>query len=185
LDIAARIGHETATLRDIDKLLNRAINLICEEFGFYHAQVFLLDDVGKNAVLVYSYGETGQKLLEQNFKIPVGSESVIGTVTATGQPLIINGTAKPEGPHRVNPLLPQTRAEMALPLQISDQIIGAVDIQSVIANSFRAEELRTFQLLADQIALAIQNARLILQSEERIEQIDALNRRLTRAAWEN
>ena len=185
LDIAARIGHETATLRDIDKLLNRAINLICEEFGFYHAQVFLLDDVGKNAVLVYSYGETGQKLLEQNFKIPVGSESVIGTVTATGQPLIINDTAKPEGPHRVNPLLPQTRAEMALPLQISDQIIGALDIQSVIANSFRAEELRTFQLLADQIALAIQNARLILQSEERIEQIDALNRRLTRAAWEN
>src|SRR5690606_28764348 len=117
--------------------------------------------------------------------IPVGSESVIGTVTATGQPLIINDTAKPEGPHRVNPLLPQTRAEMALPLQISDQIIGALDIQSVISNSFRAEELRTFQLLADQIALAIQNARLILRSEERIEQIDALNRQLTRAAWEN
>lgn len=185
LDIAARIGHETATLRDIDQLLNRAIDLICEEFGFYHAQVFLLDDVGKNAVLVYSYGETGQKLIEQNHKIPVGSESVLGTVTATGQPVIVNDTTQSAAPHRINPLLPETRAEMALPLQIGADIIGALDIQSVHANSFRAEELRTFQLLADQIALAIQNARLILQSEQRVEQIDTLNRQLTRSAWED
>ena len=60
MDIAARVSRETATLYDIDALLNRAINLICDEFGYYHAQVFLIDDIGENAVLVYSHGEVGR-----------------------------------------------------------------------------------------------------------------------------
>src|SRR5690606_8603553 len=92
LEIAARLGRETATLYDMDALLNRAITLIVEEFGYYHAQVFLVDDAGQNAVLFYSYGEIGQKLLEQAHKIPVGSNSVIGTVTANAQPVVVNDT---------------------------------------------------------------------------------------------
>ena len=63
MEVAARISRETATLYDINELLNRAIDLICQEFGFYHAQVFLIDDVGKHAVLIYSHGEIGERLL--------------------------------------------------------------------------------------------------------------------------
>lgn len=187
LDIAARIGRETATLYDTDQLLNRAIDLICEEFGFYHAQVFLIDDVGQNAVLVYSYGETGKKLLAQKHKLAIGSDSVIGRVTATGKPVVVNDTeaTSTESPHRFNPLLPETRSEMALPLQVADRIIGTLDIQSVQPGMFETNDLSTFQLLADQIAVALQNARLLVETNERFEQIDTLNRQLTRMAWED
>lgn len=186
MDIAGRISRETAALYDIDALLNRAINLIVSSYGFYHAQVFLLDDIGQNALLYYSHGEIGQQLLEQRHKIPVGSESVIGTVTKRSKPVVINDTARPtEGlTHRFNPLLPDTRAEMAVPLNIGDRVIGALDIQSVQVDAFQDEDVRIFQMLADQIAVAIQNVRLLLESEGRVEQIDALNRQLTRTAWQ-
>ena len=170
---------------DIDALLNRAINLICDEFGFYHAQVFLIDDIGENAVLVYSHGEVGQQLLQARHKIPVGSESVIGTVTRSGQ---TRGRQRHDKrtayAHQFNPLLPQTRAEIALPLLSGERILGALDVQSMQSNSFQTDEVRTFEILADQIAVAIQNVRLLVQSEERITQIDTLNRQLTRSAWE-
>ena len=191
LDIAARISRETATLYDIDQLLNRAIRLICQEYGFYHAQVFLVDDIGKNAVLTYSYGETGRKLLEQGHKLAVGSPSVIGRVTQTGQYVLVHDTTATEsGQHRFNPLLPETRTELALPLQVGSPergdtiIIGALDIQHNVPNSFREDEIRTFQLLADQVALAVQNARLLVEMNARVEQIDSLNRQLTAQAWD-
>ncbi len=186
MDIAARIGRETATLYDLDELLNRAIDLICNEFDFYHAQVFLIDDIGENAVLAYSRGEVGQRLLESKHKLAVGSESVIGRVTQAGTSVIVNDTSVQDvrAPHTVNPLLPDTRAEMALPLQIGERIIGALDVQSKRPNSFQSDEIRTMQILADQIAVAIQNVRLLVQSEQRVTQIDALNRQLTRTAWE-
>jgi GAF domain-containing protein/CheY-like chemotaxis protein len=185
LDIAARVGRETATIRDLDRLLNQAINLICQEFGFYHAQVFLLDDIGKDAVLVYSYGEIGRRMLEAGHKLAVGSQSVIGQVTATGMPVIVNDTTIREGSsHRFNPLLPETRAEMALPLQIGDRVIGALDVQSKQPDSFQPDEVQTFQLLADQIAIAIQNARLLVEARDRLEQIQTLNRQLTQEQWE-
>ena len=185
MDIAGRISRETATLSDIDELLNRSIELICREYGFYHAQVFLIDDIGENAVLVYSHGEIGEQLLQARHKIPVGSESVIGTVTETGAAVVVNDTTvRGEAPHMYNPLLPQTRAEVALPLLFGEQVIGALDVQSTQVNSFQMDDLRTFQILADQIAIAIQNVRMLVRSEQRITQIDSLNRQLTRTAWE-
>jgi GAF domain-containing protein/DNA-binding response OmpR family regulator len=191
LDIAARISRETATLYDIDRLLNRAISLICQEYGFYHAQVFLVDDIGKNAVLTYSYGDVGQKLLEQGHKLEVGSASVIGRVTQTGLFVLVHDTTEiTSGTHKFNPLLPDTRTELALPLQVGSPergdvvIIGALDIQHNTPNIFREDEIRTFQLLADQIALAVQNARLLVEMQARVEQIDALNRQLTAQAWD-
>lgn len=184
VEIAARISRETALLNDLDGLLNRVINLICEEYSFYHAQVFVVDDVGLNAILAYSRGEAGQKLLAQNHKIAVGSESTIGLTTALGKPVIVNDTAAEAGRHTFNPILPETRAEMALPLFIGETVIGALDIQSTTPNVFKENELQAFQLLADQIAIAIYNGRLLMQSEERVHQIDSLNRQLTRTAWE-
>jgi GAF domain-containing protein/DNA-binding response OmpR family regulator len=184
VEIAARISRETALLHDLDGLLNRVINLICEEYNFYHAQVFVVDDVGLNAVLAYSRGEAGQKLLAQNHKIAVGSESTIGLTTSLGKPVIVNDTAAEAGRHTFNPILPETRAEMALPLFIGVTVIGALDVQSTIPNVFQENELQAFQLLADQIAIAIYNGRLLMESEERVHQIDSLNRQLTRAAWE-
>lgn len=181
MQIITNIGRETATLYNINSLMQRSIELICTELGYYHAQIFLVDDVNANAVLVESRGEAGQKMLEREHKLAIGSDSVIGTVTSQAIPVIVNDTTT--GVHGFNPFLPDTRAEMALPLIIGDEVIGAIDIQSVEPNVFHEEDLVTFQLIADQLAVAINNAQLRNQTDQRIEQINRLNRQLTRNSW--
>ncbi len=186
LEVAARIGREMATLHDTDSLLKQTINLICDEFGYYHAQVFMADDLGLNAVLVHSRGSIGEMLLKNNFRIAIGSATMVGQTAQTGKSFVINDTDNPgQLPHRPNPLLPDTRAEMTLPLFVGGKVIGVLDIQSKVMGSFRQAELPTFRLIADQLAVAIYNAQLINQTGQRMEQIDQLNRRLTRMAWED
>jgi len=186
VQVAGRIGRETVFLNDLDDLLKRSINTICNELGFYHAQVFLLDSAGIHAVLVHSRGEAGAKLLAKRHKLAVGSKSIVGQATATKRPVIVNDTEHdPSGLHGYNPLLPDTRAEMALPLMIGDDVIGVLDIQSINTNAFLDVDIPTYQLVADQLAIAIYNARLQKESDERIEQINLLNRRLTRDAWDH
>ncbi|MDX2137778.1 MAG: GAF domain-containing protein [Chloroflexota bacterium] len=185
LDIARRISRETATLRNVDDLINRTIELICTRYGFYHAQVFLTDDVGKQAVLRYSQGEAGQQMLKQGHRLAVGSQSVIGQVTQRAEAVIVNDTMAGGVPHRVNPLLPETRAEMALPLVAGERVIGALDVQSTIADVFRDDELQIFQLLADQLAVAIQNARLMVEAEKRAQQVEQVSRQFTSTTWQD
>jgi GAF domain-containing protein/CheY-like chemotaxis protein len=186
LQVAGRIGREIATLTDLEILVPRTINLICNELGFYHAQVFLLEETQTLAVLRFSRGDAGKQLLARGHKIRVGSNSVIGTVTGEKRPIIIHDTllAGEDSKHGFNPLLPETRSEMGLPLMIGDTLIGALDIQSRDANAFLLDDVPTFQLVADQLAMAIYHAQLKTQSDERVAQIDRLNRQLTREAWE-
>ncbi len=187
LRVVSLIGHETATLENEDVLLKRAINLICNEMGYYHAQVFLVDELNNVMRLAYSRGEAGQHMLAYGHKIAIGSRSVIGATAAQRRPIVINDTENQTGEvrHAFNPLLPETRAEMGLPLMVGERLLGALDIQSRYPNAFLDEEMPTFELLANQIAIALYNAQLRQQSERRIQQIDRLNRQLTRAAWED
>jgi len=185
LQVVGRIGRETVMLDDLPELLQRAIDLICTSLGYYHAQVFLLDDSSSVAVLAYSRGQVGQQLLARQHQLAVGSQSIVGQVAARQEPIIVNDTqdASAIGQHRVNPLLAETRAEIGLPLRIGEQIIGVLDIQSLEPDSFDLSEMGTFQLLADQLAVAIYNARLRDESTRRLQQVDRLNRRLIGDSW--
>lgn len=184
LQVAGLIGRETVTLSDLDALAKRSINLICNELGFYHAQIFLLDASRTQAQLRYSRGEAGDKLIEQGHQLRVGSDSIIGQTTATKKAVIINNTIAESGVHSINPLLPDTRAEMGLPLIIGETVIGALDVQSRRPDVFFDDDIPTYQLLADQLAVAIYNAQLREQTSQRIDQIDRLNKQLTRDAWQ-
>ncbi|GAB1420458.1 hypothetical protein MASR2M15_05560 [Anaerolineales bacterium] len=185
MEIAGRIGRETVTLNSLNELMYQTIETVCRELGYYHAQIFLVDDARLNAVLVYSRGETGQQMINAGHKLGVGSATVIGRVTDQGKPVIVNNIEiAAEGTHRPNLYLTETRAEMALPLIIGNEVIGALDIQSTETNAFKQQDIPTFQLIADQLAIAIYNTRLQEQSEARIQQIDRLNRQLTKQAWE-
>ena len=184
-EVVSRVSAEAVAQSSLDDLLNRTIDQICREYDLYHAQVFLLDDVGKDAVLVYSFGEAGRRLLERKHRLAVGANSLVGQAAVHGTPMIVNDTSNPgDAPWRFNPLLPDTRAEMAYPLRLGGEVIGVLDLQSTTANVFEAEDLQSYRLLSDQIAIAINNARLLAESQQRIEQIDLLNRQLTRTAWE-
>ncbi len=185
LRVMGRIGFESTAQKDLDALMKRSINLICNEMGFYHAQVFLIDRFENVARLAYSRGEAGQEMLARRHALEIGSASVIGAVAAERRVVIINDVNDPtnEFPHRFNPLLPETRAEMALPLIVNDELLGVLDIQSREKNVFLPDDQPTYELLANQLAVAMFNARLRVQTAERLEQIARLNRQLTRAAW--
>ncbi|MBO9308929.1 MAG: HAMP domain-containing protein, partial [Chloroflexi bacterium] len=116
LEIAAEIGREATRLRDIDQLLQYAVDAIRDRFNLYHAQIFFVDDANEYAVLVVSTGEVGRELLARKHKLAVGSSSIVGQATAQRRTFITLDTQRSEVPHHFNPLLPLTRSEMAVPL---------------------------------------------------------------------
>jgi GAF domain-containing protein len=178
----AEVGRTVTGTRDLDMLLKQIVNLITERFDFYHAQVFLLDEASEYAVLKASTGSAGRELLARGHRLRVGSQSVIGHVTAKGEPVIASDTDT-DPVHRRNELLPHTRAEMALPLRVGGRVTGALDIQSVNPNAFRSTDVPVLQTMADQLAVAIENAHLFERAQRDLEEIALLNRQLTGEAW--
>lgn len=185
-DIAATqdIGRYAATQRDLQALMNRVVDLIVERFpSIYHAQIFLIDKERNYAIVRASTGDIGQQLLERGHRLAVGSISVIGQVTEQGRVIIARDTAVSQI-HRRNEFLPDTRAELAVPLRIGEQIIGALDVQSKERDAFGEELTNVLQTMADQIAIAIENARLYEESLRRVVEIEETNREATARAWQ-
>ncbi len=162
LQVAAEIARDASGTLDLDILLASAVHLIQERFGFYHASVFLIDESGTYAEIRESTGAAGAEMKRRRHRLAVGSASTVGQATATGQAVVINDTQASEI-HRPNPLLPETRAELALPLKAGDEVIGALDVQSRRRQAFSQEDVQVLQILADQIAVAVVNARLFAE----------------------
>jgi GAF domain-containing protein/HAMP domain-containing protein len=186
-DFAAtqEISRFAATQRSLQTLLDQVVQLIVEQFSsIYHAQVFLLDEPAEYAVLRSSTGEAGKQLLARGHKLAAGSVSMIGQVVDMGQTLVARDAAASDI-HRKNDLLPDTRAELAIPLRVGNRIIGALDVQSRQRDAFSQDEIQVLETMADQVAVAIENARLYQESVRRLEEIDTANRRSTHRAWQD
>jgi len=180
----AQIAQAITGTRDLKQLLKQTVDLIIERFrDFYHAQVFLVDDAREFAVLEESTGDAGRALLARGHKLGVGTQSVIGQVAAKGEPIIVSD-ADTDPTYRRNELLPDTRSEMALPLVAGGRVIGVLDIQSKLSNIFTSSDTRVFQTMADQLAISVENARLFERAQRDLEEIENLNRRLTREGWQ-
>lgn len=176
LHTSADVGRVASSILNQDIMLNEAVDLIKERFGFYHVQIFLVDEAEQYAVLYTSTGEAGQRLLAMNHKVAIGGRSIIGHVTHQRTPLVVRSTDADDGQHR-NEFLPETQAELAVPLQVGDTIVGVLDVQSTLPNAFTEEETSTLQTLAAQLAIAIQNARIFKEQQEtaeRLKEIDKL-----------
>ena len=182
ISATAEVGRAITAMRSQDDLLGRVVELIVSRFGYYHAQVFLVDESGRYAVLRQSTGEAGRKLLERGHRLAVGSQSVIGQVVARVEPVLAADTDV-AAVHRRNELLPNTRAELALPLRVGGRVIGALDIQSEEPGAFEEADVAVFQTMADQLAIAIENARLFERARSDLQDIERLNRQLTGDAW--
>ncbi|MFO7320385.1 MAG: GAF domain-containing protein [Chloroflexota bacterium] len=179
------ISRVVVSQRDLSTLLDRAVNLIVERFPIiYHAQIFLLDSERAYAHLRASTGEAGRQLLARGHRLAVGSVSVIGQVTEQGRVVIARDTTTSDI-HRHNEFLPDTRAELAIPLRIGDEVIGALDVQSKQREAFDDDLVSVLQTMADQIALAIQNARLYQEWTTQLEAVERNNRAATRAVWQD
>jgi GAF domain-containing protein len=184
LQAAADISRATASERDQTKLLTLALALIRDRMGYYHASIFLLDEAGDYAVLRESTGPVGAQLKARGHRLAVGSRSLIGWVTGNRQPRIASDVG--EDPfYFKNPLLPDTRAELAIPLMAGDRLLGALDVQSTQSNAFSESDVQVMQTLADQLSVAIENAALFARTEANLKELSTLYQRLTSASWRN
>ncbi|MBM3151023.1 MAG: GAF domain-containing protein [Chloroflexi bacterium] len=182
LKIASLVAREAATLQSLDSLLTETVQLVSDRFGFYHTGIFLLDENNEFAVLRAASSEGGRKMLERGHRLEIGKQGIVGTAAYENRPHI----AKDVGTDAVffnNPDLPLTHSEAALPLTVRGRVIGILDIQSVDLDAFRADDIDLLQTLADQIALAIQNARLLEESRQAIHQLQLTTGERTREVW--
>ena len=157
------------------ELLQRTVDIICDEFGFYYAGVFFLDDAAQYAVLKAGRGEAGRKMVNNGHRLAVGGNSMIGACIANRQGRIALDVGT-EAVFFENPDLPRTRSEMALPLIVGAEVIGALTVQSTEESAFHDEDIAALQTLADQLAIAIQNSKLHRQAERRSRLLNAANR---------
>ncbi len=170
LQAAAEVARDATGARELGSLLNRAVNLIQNRFGFYHAGIFLVDERGEYAVLRAATGEAGRQMLERGHKLKVGEVGIVGYVTDTSQPRIALDVGT-DAVHFKNPLLPETRSELALPLKVGARVIGALDVQSRQAAAFDEDDVTVLQTMADQLAMAIENARLLHAMQQALREL--------------
>jgi len=180
LQVAAEVASQTAAIRDLEQLLDHTVRLISDRFNFYHAGIFLIDE--NYAVLRAASSEGGQRMLARHHKLAVGQVGIVGHVAEEGKPRIALDVGN-DAVFFNNPDLPQTRSEMALPLQAHEHIIGVLDVQSTKAAAFTEEDIEILQVLAGQVALAIENAELHSASEESLRELDTLYQQQVRQAW--
>lgn len=178
----AQVTQAMTSLRDLNELLPRIATLISDEFGFYNVGVFLIDDAREYAVLSATNSPGGRQMLERNHRLRVGEQGIVGNVTATGIPRVAMDVGE-DAVFFDNPDLPQTHSEAALPLRINDQIIGALDVQSTETGAFTDEDIQTLGLLANQVSLAIENARLFEDTRRALAESEAVSRQMIRDAW--
>ena len=181
LQTATEITRDISSALNLDELLRKAINLIHERFNFYHASIFLIDSGEQNAVIREATGEAGTQLKRIGHKLAVGSKSIVGFVAGQGEALVVNNTTN-DATHLPNPLLSDTRAEAAFPLKIGERILGVLDIQSTTPYSFNSNDINTFQTLADQLAIAVNNTELFAEIQEHLSQHRLLHHITTSAA---
>jgi len=169
LVIASEVAREASMgTMHLDEMLSKMVNMVKTRFGFYHSSIFMVDPVGQYAMLRESTGEAGAKLKEAKHKLAVGSSSIVGQATGRVEPVVVNDVTK-EKNYYPNPLLPETRSELAIPLKIGEKLIGALDVQSQQVNAFSQEDINILQIMADQLSVAIENAELFSKTQQTLE----------------
>lgn len=172
------------TEQKMEVLLSLITRLVSERFDFYHAGIFLIDETKQFAILKATNSDGGQLMLRRGHKLRVGENSIVGNVAQSGQARIALDVGL-DAVYFNNPDLPNTRSEMALPLKLRDNIIGVLDVQSEKPGAFMEDDANTLSILADQIAIAIDNARLFSQTQQTLAEVQDLYRQNLREGWKN
>jgi GAF domain-containing protein len=181
LATAAEVGRAAASILELESLSRQVVGLVQERFDLYYAGLFLLDDTGSHAVLEAGSGEAGRIMKEQGHSLAIGGLSMVGAACARREARIALDVGE-ESVRFDNPLLPETRSEMALPLMVGDRVLGALDVQSTEAAAFSEEDVAVLQLVADQVAVAVDNARKFSEEGEVLEASSPLFRASRRLA---
>lgn len=174
LEVASRVSQKVIAILDLDELLSEVVRLIQNKFGYYHVDLFLVDGHSNEIVLQELSGEVDEPLRKQGLRLKIGQQGITGWVAGSGKPLLCNDVSQEPRYHR-SELLPKTRSEVALPMRVAGTIVGVLDVQSEHLDAFQDDDLIAFQILADQIAIAIENAHLFQETRRQIAFLSALH----------
>ena len=184
LNLAADVSRAATTILDRNQLIHEVVELIRLRFNFYYVGLFLLDETEDVAVLQAGTGAAGRRQLERGHRLALGGDSMIGRALADGQARVEQDVSQAQAFDR-NPLLPDTRSELALPLRARGQAIGALTVQSAARDAFAGETVTVLQSLADQLATAIENAELFARTQRNLVEMSRLyqtSRQISEAA---
>lgn len=181
LQAISEISRAISTEQRLEILLPLITRLVSERFDFYHVGVFFMDETRRYAHLQAANSEGGQRMLARGHRLELGT-GLVGTVAKTAKPRIALDVGS-DAAFFDNPDLPATRSEMALPLAVRGQIIGVLDVQSTKPGAFTESDANTLGILADQVAIAIENARLFSEMQQAREEAEALYAQIQRQEW--
>lgn len=182
IQVAAQVARDISANRDLEDLLRQAVILIRDRFGFYHAGLFLVDERHEYAIIRAATGEAGREMLDREHRLKIGETGLVGYAAYSGLPRISADVAF-DLEHYKNPLLPETRSEAAIPLKVGNEVIGVLDVQSQEPAAFDEDSIIILQVMSDQIAIAIQNARLLESLQDSMKELEATHRQFDHEAW--
>ncbi len=182
LALSMEVGQRAVAIRDLDELLPDITEFIRDRFDLYYTHIYFIDDIGQNLVIKAGTGSVGEALLARRHSLPVGGGSIVGRVADTGKSVVVSNTETSDI-HQPNPLLPETRSELAVPLLVEGRVTGVLDMQSSRVDTFTERNLTVFEAMATQLALSIDSAQQwTLAQEAQKKSVETL-RQFTREAW--
>lgn len=185
LETVAQVSISTATLLSPDELLQQVVDLTKSQFNLYHAHVYLLHEDAEELVLTAGADQVGRTMVAAGRRIALSQEqSLVARAARTRLGVTVNDVTADPG-FLPNPLLPNTRSELATPLIVGNQVLGVLDVQSEVVNRFNEDDIRIHTILASQIAVALQNSRQYREAQSAMHELDSLTRRLTREGWQD
>ncbi|KAA3643464.1 MAG: GAF domain-containing protein [Chloroflexi bacterium] len=186
MQTAAEVARDSTQETDLDELLTSAVELISDRFSLYHVGIYLVDERSEYAVLQAASGDVGSLMLESEHRIQVGSNNAVGYVTRMGQPRVASDETETETISLTrHPLLPETRAQMVVPLSVGNRTIGSLDLHSTDPASLNEETIAIYRTMADQLAVAIQKTELLSEVGETLRELETAYGRYTSEAWQS
>jgi GAF domain-containing protein len=184
MEAVSSVARTIASVQELDSLLPAITRLVSQQFGFYHVGIFLLDEQRQNAILRAANSQGGQQMLSRQHRLPLDSPSIVGYAISRGEARIALDVGV-DAVYFNNPDLPDTRSEMAVPLRVAGKVIGALDVQSTETNAFSPEDIGVLTTLADQIAIAIENAHLFDETKRALNEAQVMFEMYTQQEWKS
>ena len=183
LELAAEVGRSVSRVRALDVMLKDATEIIRSRFDLYYAQVYLTNPAENALLLQAGTGTVGAELVGRGHRLPLNTASINGRAAVEKRSVVISDTSA-STTFKPNPLLPDTCSEMTVPLMVGENVVGVLDLQSEKTGTLNQDILPAFEALAGQLAIAIQNANLLAETEQARAEVETQARRLVRKNWQ-
>lgn len=173
LEVSSEVSRRLSTILHKQELVKEVVNQVQEAFNYYHVHIYLFDNIGENLVMVGGTGEAGKKMLEAGHTIPRG-KGLVGRAAETKMTVLVEDVTDDPG-WLPNPLLPESVAEVAVPILVGDDVLGVLDVQHNVESVLRQEDADLLQSIANQVAIALQNAEAYRRAQNQAQREALIN----------